>query len=99
MRLFSSFFISCIKVYRAVVSPLLNPNCRYLPTCSAYTIEAIEKFGVIKGIWLGTRRICSCHPWGRHGYDPVPEKFHWYKGASCCKKQDKQKIYKDNTRV
>ena len=51
--------------------------CRYEPTCSMYTYQAIEKFGIIKGIYLGTKRILRCHPWGGSGYDPVPEEFKW----------------------
>lgn len=61
-----------IWFYRLFISPLLGPNCRYAPTCSAYAIEAIEKHGAIKGAWLGIRRILRCHPWGGSGYDPVP---------------------------
>ncbi len=93
MRLARFLFILPIRVYQKFVSPVLGGNCRYLPTCSAYTIDAIEKFGVIKGLWLGARRIGSCHPWGGHGYQPVPEKFswgkfYWYKGKTCCRKHD-----------
>lgn len=88
MSVFNKIFIGFIKFYRTVLSPLFGPNCRYAPTCSEYTVQAIEKFGVVKGLWLGGRRICSCHPWGGHGYHPVPEKFHWYKRKTCCRKQD-----------
>ncbi len=51
---------------------MLPPSCRYTPTCSEYAIEAIKKHGPFKGLWLATKRILRCHPWGGHGYDPVP---------------------------
>jgi putative membrane protein insertion efficiency factor len=63
-----------IRIYRVTLSPLLGPNkCRFQPTCSAYAIEAIQEWGPLKGSWLATKRICSCHPWGRFGPDPVPK--------------------------
>jgi putative membrane protein insertion efficiency factor len=63
-----------ITVYKYVISPLLGPKCRYLPTCSSYAMEAIDIHGPLKGTWLGARRILRCHPWGDCGYDPVPVK-------------------------
>ncbi|PCJ44363.1 MAG: membrane protein insertion efficiency factor YidD [Alphaproteobacteria bacterium] len=63
-----------ITVYRYTLSPLLGKNCRYLPTCSEYATEAIDRFGAFKGGLLAIRRIGRCHPWGGHGFDPVPEK-------------------------
>ena len=63
-----------IRFYKEAISPWLPPTCRYTPTCSAYSIEAIQTWGPFKGTWLATKRILSCHPWGGHGYDPVPEK-------------------------
>lgn len=71
-RIFSLLLILPIKFYRNYISPLTPPSCRYQPTCSAYTIEAIQKHGPFKGLYLAVRRILSCHPWGGHGYDPVP---------------------------
>lgn len=65
-------FIIPIKLYQILLSPLLGQSCRYHPTCSQYAVEAIEKYGPIKGIWLGTKRIARCHPWGGSGHDPVP---------------------------
>ncbi len=60
-----------IKFYQYSISPLLPNSCRYTPTCSQYSIDAINKYGIFKGIWLGFKRIITCHPWGGHGYDPV----------------------------
>lgn len=65
-------FIALIRVYQLVISPLLGPKCRFTPTCSHYAVEAFRKYGVFKGFWLSVRRISRCHPWGGHGYDPVP---------------------------
>lgn len=61
-----------LRGYRAVLSPLLPPTCRYVPTCSSYAIESVERFGARRGLALATRRLLRCHPWGRAGYDPVP---------------------------
>ncbi|MFY7970713.1 MAG: membrane protein insertion efficiency factor YidD [Flavobacteriales bacterium] len=66
-------FILPIRLYQWILSPWLGQNCRHQPTCSQYAIEAIEQWGVIKGLWLGIKRISKCHPWGTHGYDPVPK--------------------------
>ncbi|MGR8949666.1 MAG: membrane protein insertion efficiency factor YidD [Gammaproteobacteria bacterium] len=63
-----------VRAYQIAISPLIGPRCRYLPTCSAYLIEAIETRGVLSGTVLGMKRVLRCHPWGGHGYDPVPAK-------------------------
>ena len=63
--------ISFINLYKYLISPLLGNNCRFLPTCSEYTKEAIIKFGLIKGTSLGFKRIIKCHPWGKSGHDPI----------------------------
>jgi hypothetical protein len=73
-RLFISFFISIIKIYQIVLSPLLGKTCRFNPTCSNYSKLSIEKFGIIKGFYLIIKRLLRCHPWGSSGYDPVPDK-------------------------
>lgn len=61
-----------VKLYQWFLSPWLGASCRYTPTCSAYTIEALKKHGPFKGLWLSIKRILSCNPWGGHGHDPVP---------------------------
>ena len=66
--------LSLIRFYQRCISPLFPPTCRFVPTCSSYAIQAIERFGVMRGSWLAIKRLCRCHPWGGHGYDPVPEK-------------------------
>jgi len=68
----ASPFIVLIKLYQLIISPWLGPSCRYTPTCSQYGIEALRKYGLIKGLWLTIKRIVSCNPWGGHGHDPVP---------------------------
>jgi putative membrane protein insertion efficiency factor len=73
-KIFKWLFILPIKLYQWFISPLLPNSCRHTPTCSAYAVEAINIHGIIKGIWLGIIRLSKCHPWGTHGYDPVPPK-------------------------
>ncbi|MCY1028004.1 membrane protein insertion efficiency factor YidD [Mammaliicoccus sciuri] len=67
-------FIKLIRLYQRYISPLTPPTCRFQPTCSNYAVEAISEYGVIKGTWLGTKRIFKCHPFHPGGYDPVPPK-------------------------
>ena len=74
-RIAEIFLISFIKIYKVTLSPFIGNSCRYQPTCSQYGMEAIQKYGPWKGSWLAAKRVCSCHPWGGHGYDPVPEKI------------------------
>jgi uncharacterized protein len=61
-----------VRTYQLLVSPLLPPSCRYLPTCSDYAIEALARHGPVRGSGLAARRLARCHPWGSSGYDPVP---------------------------
>lgn len=63
-----------VRLYRLLFSPWVGHSCRYQPTCSAYTLEALERHGGLKGGYLAVRRICRCHPWGGSGHDPVPVK-------------------------
>ncbi|MDN5212799.1 membrane protein insertion efficiency factor YidD [Fulvivirgaceae bacterium BMA12] len=63
-----------IRFYKLCISPYFPPSCRHVPTCSAYMEEAIQEWGVAKGVYMGLMRLCKCHPWGTHGYDPVPKK-------------------------
>jgi hypothetical protein len=64
--------IGLIKLYQYLLSPMLGASCRYTPTCSQYGIEAVKKYGAIKGGWLTLKRIARCNPWGGHGHDTVP---------------------------
>lgn len=68
------FGLWAIGGYKRWISPLLGQNCRYQPTCSSYAAEAIDRFGLAKGVWLGVRRLGRCHPFREGGYDPVPER-------------------------
>ncbi|MDE0197897.1 MAG: membrane protein insertion efficiency factor YidD [Caldilineaceae bacterium] len=61
-----------ISLYQRGISPLMGSNCRFFPTCSQYTYEAVERYGAAQGVWMGLRRICRCHPWNPGGFDPVP---------------------------
>lgn len=66
-----SVMIAALKMYKRFISPLLPSACRYYPTCSVYTMDAIEKYGPLRGVWMGTKRIARCHPFHKGGYDPV----------------------------
>jgi len=66
-------FILLIRFYQGAISPFTPATCRYQPTCSSYSVKALQKYGLIHGGWLAIKRIFSCHPWGGSGYDPVPE--------------------------
>ncbi|MBE6336572.1 MAG: membrane protein insertion efficiency factor YidD [Lentimicrobiaceae bacterium] len=72
LQLPAKFLILLIRIYQLTLSPFIGNQCRYTPTCSNYGIEAIKKYGAIKGGWLTLKRILSCNPWGGSGYDPVP---------------------------
>ncbi|MDH5517027.1 MAG: membrane protein insertion efficiency factor YidD [Gammaproteobacteria bacterium] len=69
-------FIYIIRAYQIVLSPVFGQHCRFTPSCSNYAIEALQKHGILRGSWLASKRLLSCHPWHEGGYDPVPEHKH-----------------------
>jgi uncharacterized protein len=71
LQILSYPLIFLIKIYQLIISPWLGPKCRFTPSCSVYAVEALKKYGLLKGGWMAIRRFSSCHPWGRHGHDPV----------------------------
>jgi putative membrane protein insertion efficiency factor len=76
MMIVSRLLGGLVRLYQLAVSPYLPMSCRYQPTCSSYARQALERFGPVKGSWMALCRIARCHPWSRHGYDPVPEAEH-----------------------
>lgn len=72
MNMLKYILIALIRFYQGAISPLTPPSCRFVPTCSQYGIEAIQKYGAFKGGWLTLKRLSRCHPWGGSGFDPVP---------------------------
>jgi len=74
-KVLSAPFVLLVRIYQYTISPLFPATCRHTPTCSQFTIEALQKHGPIKGLWMGLWRLMHCHPWGTHGHDPVPDKF------------------------
>lgn len=79
MKIIAYVFSLPIRFYRRYISPLFPPCCRYHPTCSTYALEAVMRFGPVRGTILTLARILRCHPWARGGEDPVPETFSWKK--------------------
>ena len=75
MSIFTHILIKFIKIYKYLISPFIGPSCRYLPTCSEYSIEALKTYGFSKGLMLSFKRILSCHPWGNSGFDPVKKEM------------------------
>lgn len=71
-RLPSTVAIILIRIYKAVLSPILPQSCRFTPSCSTYALTSIERYGIIRGGWLAIKRIARCHPWNPGGHDPVP---------------------------
>jgi len=70
-----TLLLALIRLYQLCLSPFLGAGCRFTPTCSHFATEALEKHGMLKGSVMTVRRVCSCHPWGKPGYDPVPDKI------------------------
>ncbi|MFA7240180.1 MAG: membrane protein insertion efficiency factor YidD [Sulfuricellaceae bacterium] len=68
----SRILVWLIRGYQYFISPYLGPSCRYTPTCSEYASQALTRYGVFKGGWMSTKRLCRCHPWRHGGYDPLP---------------------------
>ena len=66
--------IGLIQIYRLLISPIFPPSCRFQPTCSQYALDAVERFGSIRGSWMAIKRILRCHPFNPGGYDPVPHR-------------------------
>ncbi|NPV59772.1 MAG: membrane protein insertion efficiency factor YidD [Actinobacteria bacterium] len=66
--------VCAIRAYQILISSWMPPRCRFYPSCSQYTLQAVETYGPAKGMWLGLRRLTRCHPWNEGGYDPLPEK-------------------------
>ncbi len=75
MNILTYILVKFIKGYKFLISPLFGHSCRYFPTCSEYSIEALEKFGLIKGIFMSIKRILSCHPWSKGGIDPIKKEI------------------------
>ena len=75
MNILTDILIKLIKCYRYLISPLLGQSCRYLPTCSEYSIDSLKTYGFLKGLFFSVKRILSCHPWGRGGFDPVKKEM------------------------
>ena len=75
MNILTLILIKLIKTYKFLISPLLGKSCRYLPTCSEYSIDALKTYGLLKGLYLSVKRILSCHPWCKGGFDPLKKEM------------------------
>ncbi|MGO2234515.1 MAG: membrane protein insertion efficiency factor YidD [Marinomonas sp.] len=84
-------FILIVKCYQFLISPLLGNNCRFYPSCSHYMIQAIERYGIFKGMYLGLKRLSKCHPWHEGGMDPVPSSCHCKDGKNRKDQAEKEK--------
>lgn len=75
MKLTAHLFRGIVRAYQLLITPILPGTCRYHPTCSQYALDSVVRFGALQGAWLTLKRILRCHPWGAHGYDPVPDEL------------------------
>ena len=75
MNIFTYILIKLIKCYKFLISPILGNSCRYFPSCSEYSLEALKTYGLLKGLFLSLKRILSCHPWSNGGLDPVKQEM------------------------
>ena len=82
MKYIARALVAPIRLYQRLVSPLLGSRCRFYPSCSEYSAQAILRFGVLRGLYLGTRRLLRCHPWNPGGFDYLPRRFSWRRGPS-----------------
>ena len=87
----SGLAVRAVRLYQLCLSPWVGRECRYLPTCSAYSIESFEKHGFLKGLYLTVMRLLRCHPLGGREYDPVPEKFRWRCWCDACESDDEKR--------
>ncbi len=74
-KLLTRLLVGLIRMYQLLISPLMPPSCRYIPTCSEYAVEALKRHGLVIGSYLTVKRLLRCHPLGGSGYDPVPDKI------------------------
>ena len=74
-KIITALLLFLIRAYQLIISPILGLNCRFAPTCSEYAMESLKSHGLIKALFLAIKRIVKCHPWGGHGYDPIPTKI------------------------
>jgi putative membrane protein insertion efficiency factor len=77
MDLIARALAAPIRLYQRFISPLLGDRCRFYPSCSTYMLQALERHGALRGLYLGTRRLLRCHPWNAGGFDEVPQEFSW----------------------
>lgn len=88
-RILGYFFLIPVYLYKWMISPFTPASCRHIPSCSEYFIDAVKMHGPFRGSWMGIKRIARCHPWGTHGYDPVPKIiFRKYKTGKSLQKED-----------
>ena len=90
MTVVAKFLRMLVRLYQLTLSPWVGRSCRFVPTCSNYAIEALEKYGAVKGTYLTIYRLLRCHPLGGRGLDPVPAKFRWRCGCRECRPEEQE---------